>query len=93
MSEAKVDNEGLENISGGAGMQEGIYNLGNFVYRTVFVPTGTYLVMQQWPGGPFMPVSYSSGESIFVNQFYYNSGYLLAYKNGTYGLVDAQYVR
>lgn len=93
MGEEKVNGEVLEDVAGGGGPQNDIYNLANFVYRTVFVPPGTYLVMQQWPGGTFMPVSYSNGEAIFVNQYYYNAGYLLAYKNGTYGLVDALYVR
>ena len=40
-----------------------------------------------------MSTMYSNGESIYVNGFYSEAGYLLAFKNGIYGFVDANYVR
>ena len=88
----RENNEELENIAGGAGLDE-IHNLKNFVYRTVVVPAGTQLVMQNTPGGSFMSTSYTNGEPIFVNSFFSQAGYLLAFKNGIYGFVDAKYVR
>ena len=88
----RENNEELENIAGGAGLDE-IHNLKNFVYRTVVVPAGSYLQMQCRPNGPFMSTMYSNGESIYVNGFYSEAGYLLAFKNGIYGFVDAKYVR
>ena len=92
MSEIKMSNEELENISGGAGSPNEIYNLRNFVYRTVHVPPGTLLVMQDGPGGGFMSTSYMNGESIYVNASYSWAGYLLAFKDGQYGYVDAKFV-
>ena len=95
MSEEKKNTKDteLENVAGGAVTPDEIHNLNNFVYRTVRVPAGTLLVMQNSPGGGFMSTSYTNGEPIFVNGFYSEAGYLLAFKNGIYGFVDAQYVR
>ena len=92
MSEV-LNNEQLEKASGGAGWTDNMYDLYNFDCKPVSVPAGTLLVMQESPGGSFMPVSFQDGEAIYVNRFYSLSGYLLAYKNGTYGLVDANYVK
>ena len=88
-----MSNEELENITGGAVIPDEIHNLNNFTYRTVVVPAGTQLVMQNTPGGSFMSTSYTNGEPIFVNSFFSQAGYLLAFKNGIYGFVDAKYVR
>ncbi len=93
MISEKLNNEELQNASGGAVISNEVFNLNNFVYRSVYVPAGTLLVMQDRPGGGFMPISYSNGESIFVNAYYSEAGYLVAYKAGTYGYVDAKYVR
>ena len=91
--EKKINPEELENAAGGINTPDEVHNLNNFEYRTVHVPAGKLLVMQTTPGGSFMSVSYSNGQSIFVNKFFYQSGYLLAFQNGIYGYVDAQYVR
>ena len=88
-----LNNEELERVAGGDSVQDTMYNLGYFAYRTVSVPAGTLLVMQERPRGPFMSTYYTDGESIFVNMRYADSGYLLAYKNGVYGYVDMQYVK
>ena len=83
----------LENVAGGAVIPDEIHNLKNYVYRTVAnLPMGTYLQMQANPNGAFMSTMYSTGEPIFVNRFYSESGYLLAFKNGIYGFVDGRYV-
>ena len=93
MNSEKLNNEELEKAVGGASTPNGVYNLNSFVYRTVSVPEGTLLVMQERPRGGFLPTYYYNGESIFVNAYYIESGYLIAYKDGNYGYVDAQYVR
>ena len=89
----QLDGAALEAVAGGTYTYDQLFNLGNYDYRTVYVPAGTLLVMQDNPGGGFMPVSYVNGESILVNRFFSQRGYLLAYKNGTYGYVDGSYVR
>ena len=92
MSE-NIKEEVLENVAGGATMPDEIHNLKNFVYRTVVnLPQGTYLQMQARPNGAFMSPMYSNGESIYANAFYSEAGYLLAFRNGVYGYVDAKYV-
>ena len=93
MKEAILINEELKDIAGGVNsMQDTKYNLNYYDYRTVSVPAGTLLVMQECPRGAFMPTYYTDGESILVNMRYSESGYLLAYKNGVYGYVDMHYV-
>ena len=88
----ELHNEELEGVTGGAVTTDIRYNLNNYGYRTVRVPAGTLLVMQERPGGDFMSTYFMNGESIYVNMRYAQSGYLLAYKNGVYGYVDMQYV-
>ena len=39
-----------------------------------------------------MSTSYMNGESIYVNANYSWAGYLLAFKDGQYGYVDAKFV-
>ena len=83
----------MENTAAGASIPDEIHNLNNFTYRTVVnLPIGTYLQMQATPNGAFMSQMYSNGESIFVNRFFAEAGYLLAFRNGIYGFVDARYV-
>ena len=94
MDKKALINEDLDNVAGGgAPWTDSMYDLYNFETKTVTVPAGSLLVMQDRPGGAFMPVSFKDGEQILVNRFYNYSGYLLAYKNGTYGLVDGHYVK
>lgn len=83
----------MENIAGGAVTPDEVHNLNNFIYRTVVnLPVGTCLQMQMTPNGPFMSQMYYNGEAIFVNKFFSEAGYLLAFRNGIYGFVDARYV-
>lgn len=92
MQEVILNNNELESVAGGDSLQDTKYNLNYYAYKTVSVPLGTLLVMQEQPGGEFMSTSYTNGESILVNMRYAENGYLLAYKNGVYGYVDMNYV-
>ena len=95
MSEEKnITNEmELEDAAGGYVTPDEIHNLNNFTYRTVCnLPSGTFLQMQNSPNGGFLSPMYSNGQAIFVNSFYSEGGYLLAFQNGIYGFVDAKYV-
>ena len=91
----KMNNENLENVAGGSAESEYVHDLSKYVYKTVCnLPTGTCLVMQYSPAGAAMPnTQYWNGDAIFVHKIFYENGYLLAYRNGIYGFVDAQYVR
>ena len=92
MKEKELLNEELEQVSGGNATQDIRYDLNYYGYRTVSVPAGTLLVMQETPRGAFMSTYYTDGEPIFINLCYCEPQYLLAYKNGVYGYVDMQYV-
>ena len=92
MKEVGLSNEELERVAGGDSLQDTMYNLSYYAWRTVTVPLGMLLVMQEQPGGTFMSTYYNNGDSIFVNMRYALNGYLLAYKDGVYGYVDMQYV-
>jgi len=92
MKEDGLNSNELEQVVGGGSLQDTMYNLNYYEYRTVSVPMGTLLVMQERPGGDFMSTYFTNGESIYVNMRYAQNGYLLAYKNGVYGYVDMQYV-
>ena len=92
MQEVELNSKELETVAGGGSLEDTKYNLNYYAYRTVSVPAGTLLVMQEQPGGAFMSTYYMDGESIFVNMRYAENGYLLAYKDGVYGYVDMQYV-
>ena len=90
----KLNQENLENISGGYGTDY-VHDLNNYVYKMVCnLPAGTCLVMQSAPAGPAMPgTQYWNGDSIFVHKNFWENGYFLAYRGGIYGFVDSQYVR
>ena len=92
MQEVELSSKELEGVAGGDSIQDTKYNLNYYEYRTVSVPAGTLLVMQERPGGDFMSTYFMNGESIYVNMRYAQNGYLLAYKNGVYGYVDMKYV-
>ncbi|MBQ3466810.1 MAG: hypothetical protein IJH21_00620 [Oscillospiraceae bacterium] len=54
MENQVLSNEELDKVAGGAGIPREVRNLNYFVYRTVSVPPGTYLCMQEKPGGGFI---------------------------------------
>ncbi len=88
----KLSSEELEDVAGGNSSQDIRYNLSYFGYRTVSVPAGTLLVMQERPRGSFLGTYYVDGEEILINLCYSEAGYFFAYKDGVYGYVDMQYV-
>ena len=89
----KTNEQEMENAAGGYVTPDEVHNLNNFVYRTVSnLPSGTFLQMQSRPNGAFLAPMYSNGQAIFVNAFFSEAGYLLAFQNGIYGFVDARYV-
>ena len=90
----KIDNEHLEEAAGGNSYvpNDYVHDLNNYVYRTVTVPAGTCLQMQVTPNGKFMSQMYNQGDAIFVHDTFWENGYLLAFRNGVYGFVDAKYV-
>ena len=70
-----------------------VHDLDNFVYRTVEIDNGGALVFQRTPRGAFMyDHKFYDGDEIFVNEFYRESGYALAYEGGSYGYVDVRYI-
>ncbi len=69
------------------------HNLSDFVYRTVNTGGRGALVFQTQPAGSFLSDhQFYDGDSIYVNQYFRENGYALAYENGTYGFVDASYI-
>ncbi len=94
----KVDNLELEKVTGGnagARQKDDIHNPANFDKHYVdHLPEGTCLVMQMQPGGAVIAGhQFYNGEAIWVHNRYWEGGYFLALDAGTYGYVDAQYVR
>jgi hypothetical protein len=59
----------------------------------VDIDNGGALVFQKTAGGTFMSkYKFYDGDRIFVNVYYREKGYALAYKSGAYGYVDARYI-
>ena len=85
MENQVLSNEELDKVASGAGIPREVRNLNYFVYRTVSVPPGTYLCMQEKPGGAFMYPYWNDGDSIFVHPTYQERGYMIAYKGGDFG--------
>ena len=70
-----------------------VHDLDNFEYRYVDIDNGGALVFQKTAGGTFMSkYKFYDGDRIFVNVYYREKGYALAYKSGAYGYVDARYI-
>ena len=68
-------------------------DLSNFEYRTVRIKGKGSLVFQKSPKGAFMyDYQYGDGDEIFVNVDWRKDGYALAYEDGVYGYVDANYI-
>ena len=69
------------------------HNLNDFGWRTVSTGGRGSLVFQEEPGGAVMSgYEYWSGDSIYVNLYWREKGYTLAYQDGMYGFVDASYI-
>lgn len=71
------------------------YALDYFVYLPVVTSGRGPLVFQSAPGGSFMSkYSYSDGDLIYVNHYFRDGNYALAYDvvDDIYGYVDASYI-
>ncbi|MGX8706502.1 MAG: hypothetical protein ACSW8J_07980 [bacterium] len=69
------------------------YDLDNFGYRYVDSKGRGSLVFQKAPRGKAIKgFKYYTGDRIYVNLYYREDGYAIAYSNGTYGYVDASYI-
>ena len=72
---------------------DGRFDLSNYGYRTVSTNGRGSLVFQSTPDGPFMyDYDYKDGDSIYVNLYWRQNGYAIAYSGGVYGYVDADYI-
>lgn len=69
------------------------YDLANFGWCYVDSKGRGSLVFQRAPRGKSMPGhKFYTGDQIYVNLYYRESGYGIAYENGEYGYVDASYI-
>ena len=70
------------------------FDLWDYGYQTVRTNGRGTLVFQNSPDGTFMnKYQYSDGDQIYVNLYWRENGYAIAYDNGVYGYVDASYIR
>ncbi|MBR2527567.1 MAG: hypothetical protein IKE58_03720 [Blautia sp.] len=70
------------------------HTLSDFDYRTVRISSpGDCLVFQTEPGGSVMSgYQFWNGDKIYVNLYWREKGYTIAYQDGVYGFVDASYI-
>lgn len=69
------------------------YDLGNFGWKRVDSKGRGSLVFQKAPRGKSMSGhKFYTGDQIYVNLYYRESGYGIAYENGEFGYVDASYI-
>ena len=85
----------MESISGGAGGEDGLHVLSNFVMRTVcnvvkYDPTAA-LYLRKTPGGAVIPgTGMDNGESVLVHGSYREDGWYFAYHrpSGRFGYIN-----
>ncbi|MBR2764713.1 MAG: hypothetical protein IKE03_01855 [Blautia sp.] len=69
------------------------HTLSDFGYRTVTTGGRGCLVFQTEPAGSVISgYQYWDGDQIYVNLYWREKGYTLAYSDGVYGYVDASYI-
>lgn len=73
---------------------DNVYDLSNYIFATVCVPSDKLLVMQESPYGEFMQIKYKNGDQIMIHKEFNQNGFLMAYSSdkNIYGYVNAQYV-
>lgn len=88
--DAKYINWDSASSSGG----DGRFDFSNYAHRTVKTDNAKgALVFQNAPNGAFMnSYQFWNGDDIYVNLNWRQDGYAIAYKNGVYGYVDANYI-
>ena len=84
-------------VNWGSGSIDGYddrFNLDNYATRTVVTNNAKgALVFQNAPDGAFMnSYQFWNGDPIFVNLYWRQGDYAIAYKDGVYGYVDADYI-
>jgi len=68
-------------------------DLSNYEYRQVIEKGRGPLIFQKSPRGSFMSnFKYHDGDWIYVNLYWREDGYAIAYESETYGYVDASYI-
>ena len=82
------------NWNNGSSGNDSRYDQSNYAYRTVKTDnTKGALVFQNSPNGSFMnSYQFWNGDRIYVNLNWRQDGYAIAYQNGVYGYVDANYI-
>ena len=77
-----------------AGFSDDKFNLSNYAYRTVKTDNSKgALVFQTSPNGSFMnDYEFWNGDRIYVNLNWRQDGYAIAYQDGVFGYVDANYI-
>ena len=79
--------------SGGTGGSGGAKDLDVYEYRTVDTRGRGSLVFQSSPRGSFLSgYRYDDGDLIFVNPYWRQDGYAMAWEDGVFGYVDASYI-
>ena len=70
------------------------YDLDNYGYRTVKTNNARGpLVFQKSPNGAFMNnYQFYNGDTIYVNLYWRQDGYAIAYADDAYGYVDVDYI-
>ncbi|MDO4404348.1 MAG: hypothetical protein Q4C09_04850 [Atopobiaceae bacterium] len=94
--QALNENE-LEQVAGGAS-NDYIHDLSNFIPKTVcnvvkYDDPSSCLTMRYSPNGEVIyGVGWQNGDTIMIHRDYTEGGWLFAWKNGTYGYVNPNYV-
>lgn len=69
------------------------YDLSDYVYRSVKTKGRGDLVFQETPNGKFMfKYSFKDGDIVYVNRYWGQENYSIAYCDGVYGYVDSSYI-
>jgi len=69
------------------------YDLNQYEYRPVITKGRGKLVFQTSPQGSFMSEhKFTDGDWVYVNIYWRDEGYAIAYEDGEYGYVDASYI-
>jgi len=80
-------------INWGSNSSDDRFDLANYDWKTVNTGGRGALVFQTAPNGSFMyDFEFWDGDSIYVNLFWQQDGYAIAYSGGVYGYVDASYI-
>ena len=93
----KLGEEELSKAAGGQGGYDHIHDLSAFIQRTVCnvvqYDSTACLTLRRSPNGEIVPgYGWQNGDPILVHGSYTEDGWYFAYKNGTFGFVNPNYV-